>query len=330
MRVLIVGSLWVLASGCESIAYYGQAVGGHLGLMGAARPVEEVIADRQTPPELRERLRSAQRIREFASRELALPDNGSYRGYADIGRPYAVWNVVAAPELSVQAIPQCFPFAGCVAYRGFYAEARARAHAARLAQAGHDVTIGGVPAYSTLGWFDDPLLSTFIHEPDWQLARLLFHELAHQRLYVKGDTTFNESFATVVEDEGVRRWLESEKRGEDLAAFRAWQARRRDFAERVAQARQALAAVYRQDIPKEEKLARKRIELEKLHADYPRLAAAQLNNAFLASVALYNERVPEFERILAGSGSLEEFYEKMRALAASVPSSPGPSSPQPR
>lgn len=316
-------SLLLLNSGCESIAYYGQAVGGHLGLMGAARPVEEVIADRQTPPELRERLRSAQRIREFASRELALPDNGSYRAYADIGRPYAVWNVVAAPEFSVQAIPQCFPFAGCVAYRGFYAEARARAHANRLAAAGHDVTIGGVPAYSTLGWFDDPLLSTFIREPDWQLARLLFHELAHQRLYVKGDTTFNESFATVVEDEGVRRWLESEKRGEELAAFRAWQARRRDFAARVAQARQALAAVYRQDIPREEKLARKRVELEKLRADYPRLSAGQLNNAFLASVALYNELVPELERLLAESGSLEEFYRR----AASAPSSPGPSSP---
>jgi predicted aminopeptidase len=327
MRFLLVGVLLALNSGCESVTYYGQAVGGHLAIVGTARPLQDWLGDPQTPPALRSRLESAQRIREFASRRLALPDNGSYRVYAELDRPYVVWNVFAAPALSVTPVPQCFPFAGCVAYRGFFSEERARANAARLAAAGNDVYVGGVPAYSTLGWFDDPLLSTFIHEPDWQLARLLFHELAHQVLYAKGDATFNESFAVVVEEEGVRRWLAAEGRAGEMKVFLASQVRRREFAARVKEVRERLAAAYRQDVPSEEKLARKRLELERLRADYPRLLPAQLNNAFLASVSLYTQRVPEFERILAESGSLEKFYERMRALAASAPSSPDPSSP---
>ena len=181
--------LALLLAGCESVSYYGQAVGGHLGLMAGARPIAELLEDPRTPPGLRARLEVAQRIRDFAVRELALPDNRSYRSYADLGRTFAVWNVVAAPALSVEPLPQCFPFAGCVAYRGFYSESRAQRHADRLAEAGNDVFVGGVLAYSTLGWFDDPLLSTFIHDADWLLARLLFHELAHQVAYAKGDTT---------------------------------------------------------------------------------------------------------------------------------------------
>ena len=170
---------------------------------------------------------------------------------------------------------ECFPFAGCVSYRGFFSEEEARRHAARLREEGNDVYLGGVPAYSTLGWFDDPLLSTFIRYPDVQLARLMFHELAHQRVYVKGDTTFNESFAVAVEEEGVRRWLEAEGRGGELEALRAARLRRQEFAARVAQTRERLSQVYQEKTTEEEKLKRKTEEWEKLRRDYPNAVPAE-------------------------------------------------------
>lgn len=325
MRILSL-LLVFLVSGCESISYYSQAVGGHLGLMAAARPVRDLLEDPQTPPALRQRLESAQRIRDFASRDLALPDNAGYRSYADLGRPHVVWNVFAAPEFSVEARLQCFPFAGCVGYRGFFSEEDARRHAARLRAEGFDVHVGGVPAYSTLGWFDDPLLSTFIHYPDWQLARLLFHELAHQRVYAKNDTTFNESFAVVVEEEGVRRWLAAEGRAAELEAFRASQARRREFARQVEETRGRLAVLYRSGVSKDAMRQGKTEEFSKMRAQYGAMVPVEPSNAFLASVAIYTQRVPEFERLLAESGTLEKFYERVRVLAASGRSSRDPSS----
>jgi len=314
-RLLIVAAL-ALVAGCQSLSYYTQAIGGHMKVMSKARPLSDWLADPGTPPELRQRLETARRIREFASRELGLPDNKSYLAYADIERAYVVWNVFAAPQFSVEPKQECFPFTGCVSYRGFYSEDDARKHAARLREAGYDVYVGGVPAYSTLGWFDDPLLSTFIRYPDAQLARLIFHELAHQLVYKKGDTTFNESFAVTVEEEGVRRWLEHEKRAGELEAFQAAQARKREAAQRVAQARERLAAVYRLDLSDEQKLQHKRGEWQRLRERYPTLPE-EPNNAFLASVALYTELVPSFERLLARAGSLERFYAEVRKLAKS-------------
>jgi predicted aminopeptidase len=227
-----------------------------------------------------------------------------------------VWNVFAAPELSVEPRQECFPFTGCVSYRGFFSEQDARRHAERLRAEGYDVHVGGVPAYSTLGWFDDPLLSTFIRYPDAQLARLVFHELAHQLVYARDDTTFNESFAVAVEEEGVRRWLEAEKRPVELEAFHAAQARRKEFAQQVKDARTRLAAAYQdQGASREALLNTKRQELDKLRAKYPSIVPAEPNNAFLASIALYNELVPQFEQLLRDSGSLEAFYEKVKELA---------------
>ena len=317
MKWLALGALALLVVGCQSLAYYTQAIGGHLNVMARARPVEEVIADPATDPALKQRLQTARRIREFASRRLGLPDNPSYASYAQIDRPYVVWNVFAAPELSVEPKAECFPFTGCVSYRGFYKEDEARRHAQKLREAGYDVYVGGVPAYSTLGWFDDPLLSTFIGYPDAQLARLVFHELAHQVVYAKNDTTFNESFAVAVEEEGVRRWLESEGRAKDLEAFRASQQRKRDFIALVAGTRERLDAVYRQDLSREAKLEQKRVELEKLRAAWPTAIPDDANNAFLASIAVYTELVPMFERLLAESGSLEKFYARAKELAKS-------------
>ena len=320
MRWPLVAALLAVASGltagCQSLSYYTQAIGGHMKVMSKARPLSDWLADPGTPPELRQRLETARRIREFASRELELPDNRSYLAYADIERAYVVWNVFAAPQFSVEPKQECFPFTGCVSYRGFYSEDDARQHAARLREAGYDVYVGGVPAYSTLGWFDDPLLSTFIRYPDAQLARLIFHELAHQLVYKKGDTTFNESFAVTVEEEGVRRWLEHEKRTNELEAFQAAQARKREAAQRVAQARERLAAVYRMDLSDAQKLEHKRGEWQRLRERYPTLPE-EPNNAFLASVALYTELVPSFERLLARAGSLERFYAEVRKLAKS-------------
>ncbi len=308
----LAAALLLLAGGCESIGYYRQAVEGHLSVMASARPIDAWLADPSTSAALRARLETARRIRQYASRELGLPDNGSYLSYADLGRPFVVWNVFAAPEFAVEPKKECFPFTGCVSYRGFFSEEEARRHA----EAGYDVHVGGVPAYSTLGWFDDPLLSSFILYSDAQLARVIFHELAHQVVYASGDTTFNESFAVVVEEEGVRRWLESEGRSAELAAFRAAQARRREFAAGVEAARERLKSVYSGSLSKEGMLELKRGEFARLRAEYGAIVPAEPNNAFLASISLYTQLVPEFERLLAESGSLQAFYVRVRELAA--------------
>ena len=308
-------------AGCESVSYYAQAVGGHLDLKTRARPVSELLADVQTPADLRERLAFAQSVREFASRKLALPDNGSYRSYAELDRPYAVWNVVVAGEFSLDAVESCFPIAGCVTYRGYYAHEDAERDAAHARERGLDAFVYGVPAYSTLGVFDDPLLSTFIRWGDAEVARLVFHELAHQLLYVKGDTAFNESFAVVVEREGVRRWLASTGRSAEMTKFVQTREREREFARLLDGTRTRLEALYRMPIPREEMRARK-------HAEFGRLAAAPVykrhaggypggpNNALLAAFASYSQLVPAFERTLAESkGDLNVFYSRVKALS---------------
>jgi predicted aminopeptidase len=327
-RALLFAVLPLLA-GCETLAYYAQAVGGQLELMSRARPLDSVIADPATPPSLRERLELARSIRDYAVRELKLPDNGSYRSYADIGRPYVVWNVVATPEFSLDPVQSCFPVAGCVPYRGFFAQEDAERHAARLRTEGNDVSLRGVPAYSTLGRLDDPLLSTFIHSPDAELARLVFHELAHQFLYVKDDSTFNESFAVAVERAGVERWLAATGRGAVLKVFFEGQETSRKFLEELAQARARLKALYSLPLPTEEMRERKRAEFDALRTaleSNSRFRLLEPNNALLASYATYTQMLPEFERILAEEGGdLPRFYGRARKLA-SERSSRGPSS----
>jgi len=316
MRAFCLALSALVLSGCETLAYYGQATGGHLALMARARPVEEVDAD----PALRERLKTAAAIRDFASRELQLPDNGSYRSYADLGRPYAVWNVVAAPEFSLEPLQSCFLFAGCVTYRGYYDRAAAERYAAGLRAAGNDVVVYGVPAYSTLGWFDDPLLSTFIGYPDADMARLIFHELAHRLLYVKNDTAFNESFAVAVEREGLRRWLAAQ--GREAAPVRG-------PAPQIAAVRARLEALYRTRLAPQAMRERKRAELEALRAVMARMPAfvgQEPNNAFVASYATYTELLPAFEKLLAEArGDLPAFYA-LAGKFASERSTPGPSS----
>jgi len=291
-----------------------------MSLLSAARPVPEVIADPATPSALRARLELARRIRAYASRALALPDNGSYRSYADLDRPYAVWNVIATPEFSLQPRQSCFPVAGCVAYRGFFARQDAERYAAQLHASGDDVLLYGVPAYSTLGRFDDPLLSTFIGDSDAGLARLIFHELAHQVVYVTDDSTFNESFAVTVEREGVRRWLEASGRSAQLAAFEQDERRREAFLERLDEIGARLRALYASHLAPEAMRERKRLEMAQVKAllgESPALRELPANNALLASFALYTQRVPAFEALLARSGGdFARFYQEVRMLAA--------------
>jgi predicted aminopeptidase len=323
-----------LLAGCETLDFYAQAVGGQLAILRSAQPMADLLADPATPQELRERLELARSIREFASTELKLPDNGSYRSYADIGRPYVVWNVVAAGEFSLEPVESCFVVAGCVPYRGFFAREDAERHAEQLRAAGNDVNLRGVPAYSTLGRFDDPLLSTFIRNPDADLARLIFHELAHQLLYVKGDSTFNESFAVAVEHAGVRRWLAATGRAGEMAKLSDSQERGRKFLEMLERTRMRLKALYATRLAPDVKREQKRLEfaeLKKALASNPRFKDAEANNALLASFATYTQLVPAFESILAEEGGdLEKFYSRVKTLAASGPSSRGPLSARSR
>ena len=317
-------------AGCSTTEYYAQAVMGQLEIMRLAQPIPGLIANPATPPALRARLERVQAMRDFASRELGLPDNGSYRSYADIGRPYVVWNVFVAPEFSVMARQSCFLFAGCVSYRGYFAEADAVHYAAAARAGGDDVYIGGVPAYSTLGWFNDPVLSTFIRYPDGELARLLFHELAHQELYVKDDSVFNESFAVTVEREGVRRWLAKNGTPADRREYETLQTYKREFVALVLRYRDRLAALYREPLPDVEKRTAKARIIDEMEADYStlkthwggfagfdRFFAQDVGNAHFASVATYTALVPAFEALLAQEGGdLPRFYAAVKGLAA--------------
>jgi len=318
------------AAGCSSVDYYFQALNGQMELTRKARPIPDVIADPATTPELKAKLGDVVRMRDFATQELQLPNNGSYRRYADIGRPYVVWNVFAAPEFSVQAKEWCFPFAGCVGYKGYFSKAGAEQLAAELRAQHYDVFVGGVPAYSTLGWLDDPVLNTFIRYPNTEIARLMFHELAHQTIYVKGDSTFNESFAVTVEREGVDRWLAAHGTEAQRREFDQQRTRGQAFGELVEKYRSRLAELYAEPLDAEAMRARKQEVLGQMRVEYERMKQSwngfsgydwwfeqPLNNAQLASIAIYTQLVPAFARILKDNGgNLERFYAEVKRVAA--------------
>ena len=323
--------LWL--GGCETLGYLAHAASGQLSIIGSARPVERWMADPEAPAELKQRLSGARAIREFASRQLLLPDNGSYRSYAELGRAYPVWNVIAAGEFSIEPARSCFPVSGCVDYRGFFSLERAESHAHNLREHGNDVLVRGVPAYSTLGYFDDPLLSSFIHYPDTELARLLFHELAHQVVYVRDDSSFNESFAVALEREGVRRWLSAQGREQDRASFEKASARAESFNALLVRTRARLRDLYREDrapdalaamrSAKAREFARMMAEYAELKAGwggfagYDRIVGEAPNNALLVAAHTYARLVPAFEALLRESApDLESFYARVRELAA--------------
>jgi predicted aminopeptidase len=316
-------------SACASLGYYAQAAHGQFSLLAQARPIDDWLADPQTPPPLKEKLREVQQIRRFAISELGLPDNASYTTYARLPRRYALWNVVAAPALSLTPRRWCFPVAGCVNYRGYYDQQAAQDFGAQLRNAGDDVQVLGVPAYSTLGWFNDPVLSTFINYPDAELARLVFHELAHQTYYIKGDSEFNESFATAVESAGVARWLKQYGTEAQEQTYRAFEQRKRDFLALLLRRRADLARIYASNVDDKQKLQEKAEVFDALRTDYEilkqrwggyagydRWFATPLSNAHLALVATYHDLEPGFEALLRQTPDFPTFYAKVKALGA--------------
>ncbi len=333
LAVLLVLGAAIVLPGCSVLGYYWQAFNGQMEVRRLSRPVEEVIADSATGAELKRKLAYAQRARDFASRELGLPDNRSYRVYADVQRPFVVWNVFAAPALSLELKTQCFPVAGCVPYRGYFAKEAADARAGEMRAAGDDVYVGGVPAYSTLGWFDDPLLNTFIRYPDLEIARLIFHELAHQVAYAKDDATFNESYAVAVEEEGLKRWIAANATPDEAQRYAQFKLQQRTLDDLLMKGRQALAAVYAGGGDAAAQRSGKARAIDALKADYEGWKGAQplpaadaqrydewfyrdLNNARLGSVAVYTEHVAAFARLLAReSGDMPQFHAAVKALA---------------
>lgn len=331
-RTAIVVTTALVLCGCAQVAYYFQAAQGQFALLSGARPIDDWLADPEVGAKLKARLTKVREIRRYAARELGLPDNDSYKNYADLKRPYVLWNVVATPELSMQPAQWCFPIAGCVNYRGYYNKQEALDYEASLKRAGYDVQMYGVAAYSTLGWFNDPVLSTFIQYPDGELARMVFHELAHQVAYAKDDSQFNESFATSVEELGVERWMA--KYGDDKMrqTFHEFDGRKRDFLSLLIKYRHELEANYARPVSDADKRQEKAKIFQALkeeyqvlkgtwggYAGYDRWFAEPLSNAHLASVATYNAYVPAFRTLMSEQKTLGRFYRTVKVMAAEAP-----------
>ncbi|MFK7888248.1 MAG: aminopeptidase [Gammaproteobacteria bacterium] len=329
LLALIAAAGTLTLGGCARTAFYWQAARGQWELVREREPVAEVLAGDTLDPLLRERLALAFEARVFASESLGLPDNKSYRTYVQLDRPHVLWNVVAAPEFSVDPQTYCFPFAGCVSYRGFFREAAAREETERLQAEGLDAFYGGVGAYSTLGRFADPILSSMLSGDELSVIALIFHELAHQVVYRPSDSPFSESFATFVEREGLRRFLLDAGRSADYEKYLNAEARREDFAALVSSARDQLREVYAQSLGAEQKRERKRAAIDALRARYAKVKSSwggyagydgwfsrELNNAHLATVSTYNQWVGAFGALLAEhDGDLPAFYAAVEALA---------------
>lgn len=341
-RVVLFCLVAAMITGCSSVGYYRQAVSGQYEILSRREPITEVIARPETGPGLREKLLLVLDLRQFAERELHLKTDGHYSKYADLGRRYVVWNVYAAPEFSLEPRKWWYPVVGSLKYRGFFSEKDAREYGAQLAKQGYDVHVGGVDAYSTLGYFKDPVLNTFIHNEPPDLAEILFHELAHQRVFARGDTDFNEAFATAVGEEGVRRWLAAHGDAKSRAAYETELRRKDQFVALVMNAREELKQVYGEESAHgagnaaasearmNDKRARKAAVIAKLRADYEKLKASwdgysgydnwfkrPLNNAQLNTIATYQTLVPAFQQLMAqDGGNLPKFYADAKAMAA--------------
>ena len=326
-----------LLSGCAQLGYLGQSVSGHLQLLTAARPVEAWLAEPDLSPGLRQRLLLSQRMRDFAVSDLHLPDNSSYRRYADLGRKAVVWNVVATPELSLTLQTWCFPVMGCVGYRGYFEQAAAERYAAAYSASigpGLETLVYPVPAYSTLGWSNwlggDPLLNTFIGYPEGELARLIFHELAHQVAYAPDDTQFNESFASAVERLGAAVWLQTQAVPAAQEVYRRGLQRREQFRALTENYRDRLARLYAGEASDDDKRLAKAAIFQALQDDYALLKAEQwggdgaydrwfasANNASFALLSAYSDLTPAFETLFERQGrNWQHFYAEVKRLAA--------------
>jgi predicted aminopeptidase len=322
LRLAAIATASLALSGC----YVMQAAGGQAEVIRRSEPIPQVLADPSTPAKTKERLQLVEAARAFALSDLALRDGKSYRKYADMGRPYVVHNVVATPEFSVEPIRWCFPIAGCISYRGYFNEQSARAYGLKLAKRGDDVSVDGVPTYSTLGHLPDPVFGSMLGWRDTRLVGTIFHELAHERLYFADDSEVNEAFASVVEDAGIRRWLQRQGREGEIVAYEATMARQKDFAALLRDARDRLARLYASDLPpatmrieKQREIGGLKFRYEQVRAQWGGYAgydgwfARPLNNAHLAAIATYEDCVPGLRRMLQSAGSLPAFYDKVEA-----------------
>jgi predicted aminopeptidase len=326
-QALALGMLAVPLTSCQTARFYTQAVGGQMEILRKSRPIEPILASPDTDPKLRRQLAAVQDIRRFASDQLSLPGGKSYGRYADLGRPYVTWVLYAAPEFSLEPKTWWYPTLGRLDYRGFFRESDAEALATELRKEGHDVQVGGVEAYSTLGWFHDPVLNTFVDAADVDLAELIFHELTHQKLFRKGETTFNESLANTVAEEGVRRWLRHHGRHDDLRKYEARLIRRIEFYERIESTRAALARLYASGLPEETMRRRKAALFAGLRDHFRDLRrrwggrglegwlTREVNNADLVSLATYHQQMPAFRALLDDcGGDLDEFFRRARTM----------------
>jgi len=337
---LIVGAV----SGCKTLGFYSQAIKGQYQLVTNERPIDKLQSDPKTPATLKARFDLLNELRSFADKQLKLPVDGHYHKYVDVHRQFVVWNVEAAPEFSLQPKSWWYPLLGSLEYRGYFSQRGATNYAASLRKSGCDVYIGGVTAYSTLGWFKDPVLNTFLFEPDADLAETIFHELGHQRVFARGDTDFNEAFATTVGEEGARRWLKGQTNSTMSNDYLAELQRTRQFVALVKEARQRLIALYGDEKTEEGKIRaarkkpaispdelrrRKQQVIEDMRKEYATVKskwggnpeydgwfARSINNAQLNSVAAYYDLVPGFEHLLAAQGgNLEAFYDAAERLS---------------
>ena len=313
-----------LLSGCESIGFYRQALFGQLEILVKREPIQAVIGKAETNLPLKERLMLVESVREYARSTLNFPVGASYATYVDTGRAFVVWNVFAAPEFSLDAMRWCYPIAGCVSYRGYFQQDKAEKLADKLRSDGKDVFVGGVAAYSTLGWFSDPVLNTFLNRSESKLAGLIFHELAHKILYVPGDTVFNESFATAVENEALRRWLNDRQQPRIYRQYLDGQARRFEFVSLIDSYKERLRTLYNQPLADADKRAGKQELIQALREDYKVLqsswhgytdygnwVAGEINNAKIVTISAYHDLVPAFNRLLKDSGGdMQIFLDK--------------------
>ena len=318
-----------MCASCSSVGYYWQAVNGHAEILNSEKPIAEVIADNSIRPAVRQKLKQVQAIRQFASHELALPDNNSYTQYVDLQRPYALWNVVATPRFSLQPKQWCFLFVGCMSYRGYYDKHQAETYAESLRVQGYDVMVSGARAYSTLGWFDDPLLSTMLFKDNARLAGIIFHELAHQRVYKKGFSAFNEAFAMTVEFEGVIKWLAAKNDTAGIKKYKKEIKHQLEFNQLLRATREKLNQVYAENIDEEQKGRRKQQIFAELKHNYQQLKqrwggdseydawmSQNLNNAFLALVGTYYDDIPYFRKILKDNhADFARFYQIVSAMS---------------
>ena len=319
---------WLMA-GCADLSYYLHSVKGQLSIMQQSRDIEVVLKDASTEPRLAERLELIKQIREFARIELGLPATDSYTRYADLGRPYVVKNLFAAEEFSIELDRWCYPVVGCAGYRGYFDEHRLERYRSRLLEQGKDVHVANIPAYSTLGWFDDPVLNTFVYWPDERLAGLIFHELAHRLLYVDDDTRFNESFAMAVQQTGTELWLQHHAQAERLESYQQRRKNRQQVIALIGRARDQLRELYAQALSEQQKRQQKQQTLQRLRQDYERLSTGfdqpegfrywfqgELNNAKLASLSTYHSQVESFRNLLLShAGDYAAFYRHVERLA---------------